>query len=362
MANMKHVEILKQGVQVWNRWRVENPDIRPDLSEAILPGLALSGVNLEWATLTLAELPEAKLTEANLFAASAEGATFTGADLTRANLNSADLFQALLDNSILVNADLTLANLTWARLDRADLSGAWLHMANLNGAQLRGTDLSYCLAQHTIFTDTDLSGVKGLEKVDHIGPSTIGIDTLYRSKGKIPEAFLRGCGVPEQFISYARAAIAPSQYYSCFVSCSFSDEEFANRLVTDLQNVGVRCWFAPQDLKAGDDIRVSLDSAIAAADKVLLVLSKHSVGSKWVRREVEKAIEKERTTGKTIVFPVRVDDAILQTSDPWALGLRTRVIGDFREWRDQVCYQKVFSNLVRALTISAATEANERRR
>ncbi len=362
MANSKHVEILKQGVQAWNHWRTENSDIRPDLSEAVFTGEDLSNANLQSANLALTGLSRTNLTDANLFAANLDGAILTGANLTKANLNSADLFHALLDSSILVNANLTRANLTWARLDGANLSWAHLHLTNLNGAQLGEADLSYCLAQHTIFTDTDLSRVKGLETIDHIGPSTVGIDTLYRSKGQIPESFLRGCGVPEQFIGYARAVIAPNQYYSCFVSYSLSDEEFANRLVTDLQSVGVRCWFAPQDLKVGDDIRIGLDSAIAAADKVLLVLSKHSVGSKWVRREVEKAIEKERTTGKTIVFPIRVDDAILQTSDSWALDLRTRVIGDFREWQDQVRYQKVFSSLVRALTVSVATEASESRK
>jgi uncharacterized protein YjbI with pentapeptide repeats len=51
MANDKHVAMLKQGVDAWNEWRDENPDIRPDLggtdlSRADIPGVNLSGANL----------------------------------------------------------------------------------------------------------------------------------------------------------------------------------------------------------------------------------------------------------------------------------------------------------------------------
>lgn len=36
MANEEHLEILKQGVGVWNRWRAQNPAVRPDLSDVEL--------------------------------------------------------------------------------------------------------------------------------------------------------------------------------------------------------------------------------------------------------------------------------------------------------------------------------------
>jgi hypothetical protein len=36
MANPEHYAILKQGVEVWNRWRRENPDIVPDIRSANL--------------------------------------------------------------------------------------------------------------------------------------------------------------------------------------------------------------------------------------------------------------------------------------------------------------------------------------
>jgi hypothetical protein len=77
--------------------------------------------------------------------------------------------------------------------------------------------------------------------------------TIYSSQGKIPLAFLRGAGFPETFIAYIPSLIAVGaiQFYSCFISYSTKDQEFADRLYADLQNKGVRCWFAPDDVQGG---------------------------------------------------------------------------------------------------------------
>jgi uncharacterized protein YjbI with pentapeptide repeats len=60
MANDEHVAMLKQGVDAWNAWRRENPDIRPDLSAANLTGADLSGADLTRANLTRADLEGAE--------------------------------------------------------------------------------------------------------------------------------------------------------------------------------------------------------------------------------------------------------------------------------------------------------------
>jgi hypothetical protein len=104
----------------------------------------------------------------------------------------------------------------------ADLLGADLSVANLSGA-----DLGESQCGRTIFADVDLSEVRGLDPIKHLGPSTVGIDTLFRSHGKIPEAFLRGCGAPETLIAYLPSimgAMQPIQFYSCFISYSSKDQ------------------------------------------------------------------------------------------------------------------------------------------
>src|SRR5436309_1460817 len=74
-----------------------------------------------------------------------------------------------------------------------------------SGANLRGANLRQAIIDWTMFGNVDLSEVKGLETIEHRGPSIIGIDTIYRSKGNISEAFLRGAGVPDNFITYMKS-------------------------------------------------------------------------------------------------------------------------------------------------------------
>jgi hypothetical protein len=196
--------------------------------------------------------------------------------------------------------------------------------------------------------------VKGLETVGHEGPSTIGIDTLYQSGGKIPEVFLRGCGVPEQFISYIPSLLNQAiQYYSCFISYSSKDQAFANRLYADLQSKGVRCWFAPEDMKIGDRFRVRIDESIRVHEKLLLILSENSVASDWVEKEVETAMEKERESRNPALFPVRLDDSLNAVKSGWAADVRrTRHIGDFSNWKSHEEYEKAFERLLRDLKIA----------
>jgi hypothetical protein len=55
-------------------------------------------------------------------------------------------------------------------------------------ADLSGTDFTGATIGRSTFGDIDLSAVKGLDTVIHFGPSTIGIDTIYHSRGNMPES------------------------------------------------------------------------------------------------------------------------------------------------------------------------------
>jgi hypothetical protein len=87
-----------------------------------------------------------------------------------------------------------------------------------------------------------------------------------RKSGPLPLAFLRGVGLPDNFIDYLSSLLNQSiQHYSCFISYSAKDDDFAKRIHADLQNHGVRCWFAPHDLRIGDKILDDIDVAIGCA-------------------------------------------------------------------------------------------------
>ena len=143
----------------------------------------------------------------------------------------------------------------------------------------------------TVFGNTNLSGTKGLESCSYIGPSTVDHRTLAKS-GKLPLKFLRGVGLPDTFIDYLPSLLGDAlEFYSCFISYSSKDQKFAKRLHADLQDKGVRCWFAPEDLKIGARTRPAIDEAIRIRDKLLLILSERSIESDWVEKEVETAFE-----------------------------------------------------------------------
>lgn len=301
MANKEQLKILENGVYAWNRWRAEHPEVAvPDLTSAYIRGY-----------LDMEEVLGGKIPRE--------------VELHGVDLNGADL--------------------RWVELLEVDLREADLANSKMGGTRL---------------ADVDLSQVKGLDTVKHEGPSTIGIDTIFNSQGKIPEIFLRGAGIPEVFITNMRslvAAMAPIEFYSCFISYSSKDQEFAERLHADLQSKGVRCWFAPEDLRIGDKLRPSFDEAIRLHDKLMVLLSESSVKSTWVETEVETAFEKEHQQNRTVLFPIRLDDTVMGTKQAWAADIRrTRHIGDFRDWKNHDFYKKAFDRLMRDLKAESKAE------
>jgi MFS family permease len=138
---------------------------------------------------------------------------------------------------------------------------------------------------------------------------------------------------------------------SCFISYSSKDSRFVNKLHNDLSRAGVKCWFAPEDLRIGDSIRARIEAKILEYDKVLVILSKHSVTSAWVEKEVETAYELERRNATRILTPLTVDNTIFDTGIAWAADIRrTRHVGDFRGWRSATKYSGAFERLLRDLT------------
>jgi hypothetical protein len=349
MADEEHLRILKQGVEVWNEWRIMNPDIRPDLSEANLSQRGFHGADLGGAYLNSAHLRQADFSGANLSRACLYGADLRKADLFWADLSRADLY----------GANLNSANLSRADLSEAVFTGAYLSETNLSQADLSGADLSGAIVVHATFANLDLSAVKGLDAVIHHGPSTIGVDTLYKSHGQIPEAFLRGCGVPDNVITYIGSLTGKAfEYYSCFISYSTKDEAFAQRLHADLQAKGVRCWFAPKDVAGGKKLYEQIDRAIRVHDKLLLVLSEHSIGSQWVMTEIRRTRKAELRDKRQKLFPIRlVDMDVLKEWECFdadagkdlAVEVREYFVPDFSTWKDHDAYQRAFDHLLRDL-------------
>ncbi|HEY5909215.1 MAG TPA: toll/interleukin-1 receptor domain-containing protein [Verrucomicrobiae bacterium] len=368
MANAKHLEILNRGVDPWNKWRRENKEIRPDLSgaeldrvdlgRADLSGTNLNAANLRWANLNLADLSGADFSRADLTAARCREANLTRACLGYTNLSSADLSEANF-----TGAALTVANLHDTDLSAANFNQAILVRARISEADLSGTNFSQAVFFATIMANVDLSQAKGLEAIRHLGPSSIGLDTLMQSKGKIPEVFLRGAGVPDIFLqSNASLLGRPMEFYSVFICYSTENEDFASRLYNDFHTQGIRCWKWDQDACTGRSLWGEIDSAILSHDKLVLIATKSSLTSPPVNREIERALvqEDDRMRRKIagdasvdcdVLFPVRLDDFIF---NGWAherkVDVTKKVIADARGWdKDGILYRRVLDRLLRDL-------------
>jgi uncharacterized protein YjbI with pentapeptide repeats len=342
-----------------------------NLRGANLQSASLRGANLQSADLGGAHLPRADLRGANLQSASLESARLEDVDLGSANLED-----AILHSAYMRDATLDSANLRAAHLEGAHLQGANLQSANLEGAHLQRADLGGANLQHadlqrakvdaavsylTMWIDIDLSSVNGLESVEHRGPSTIGLDTLLRSGGSIPDAFLRGCGVPEHVIELQKSLVqgaAPIEFYSCFISYSHNDEPFARRLHSRLQQEKLRVWYAPEDMRGGQKLYDQIDGAIRVHDKLLLVLSEASMASEWVATEISKARKRERKEGQQVLFPVGLApfDAIrdwecfdADIGKDSAREVREYFIPDFSNWKDHDAFEREFAKLLRDL-------------
>jgi len=156
MAIDEHVAMLKQGVTAWNAWRRENPNIRPDLSNADLSGADLSGANLARANLREAILFKANLGRADPVEANLrDHADLSGADLARANLREAVLFKANLTGADLSGADLSGADLSLAPLVSADLTGAVLTGCRIYGVSAWGLKLERAKQHNLVVTPKD---------------------------------------------------------------------------------------------------------------------------------------------------------------------------------------------------------------
>ncbi len=357
MADTEHIQILQAGVEVWNIWRLNNPDIVPDLRDTDFSNANLEGVDLRGARLNSIRLPGANLTNSKL----------GKADLTEANLKWARLWNADLVGANLKCADMKFANFSEADLSEACLENGKLHFAVFSETILEKTRFRHAAWGRNMIGDIDFSTALDLESCYHFDSSSIDHLTLKRSD-PLPELFLQGMGLTNWEIEQSRLyqqglsnaeinkiiysvydfrATQSVQISPMFISYSQKDGAFVDRLGGLLTQKGIRYWRDVHHLKAGR-LEKQVDRAIRLNDLVLIVLSRHSVKSDWVEHEVRKARAIEKEAGRDIMVPVSLDNS--WKSCAWPERLREQImeynVTDFSQWQDEKKLWRRFSELL----------------
>ena len=351
-----------------------------DLSGAFLSGIKLPGADLRHDDMSegdftgcdfrMADLSGANLTGAHLFRASLPrvnltGAQLVGCSLTRANLSNgilrhavlkgADLSYASLPYSNLQGADLSGANLTsadlsWSNLSRANLRGASLSttslmMADLSGADLRGAKivraaldsaiLHQASAGGTLFANCDLRMAIGLESMSHAAPSTIALDTLANSGGRIPYQFLLGAGVAEPLISAQDVMKSERRTFpTTLLVAAMSDREMAERLRLSLQGAQIPSWILYADdedaLNTGE---ASLDHTVFF-DRVMLLCTDSALENPLTGRYFAELVRNEKQPNSAPLLSLGYGELFFQRQDRLCKRLREGECLDFRSAED----------------------------
>jgi len=111
---------------------------------------------------------------------------------------------------------------------------------------------------------------------------------------------------------------------SVFISYSHKDAAFADRLAVALIAKSIKVWKDSWKTLAGDSFVRKIQAGIEGASHFCLVLSRHSMRSKWVEKEIEQALLQESKGGEIVILPIRIDDCVVPDS------LSDRLYVDFR--------------------------------
>jgi hypothetical protein len=163
------------------------------------------------------------------------------------------------------------------------------------------------------------------------------------------------------------ARMKPTPSYSCFISYNHKDEIFTAKLYTSLKEANISVWFAPEDTQGGKKLHEQIDRAIRYHDRLIIVLSDHSLKSEWVLTEIRKARKVELLEKRQKLFPIRLAD--MKTIQNWecfdsdigkdlAVEVREYYIPDFSNWEDKATFELSFSRLLDDLKKMPKSSAN----
>ncbi|WP_026941349.1 toll/interleukin-1 receptor domain-containing protein [Hellea balneolensis] len=371
MASSEHIKLLHAGPEKWNIWRRENPGILPDLSGLDRPKDSPTYTGYDFSKTSFAR-------------AALHGSAFIDCNFSNSDFRGIQAQGTYWRNSNFANAHIS-GDLILSSFYGADFTGATIENCGLIDAELRfvrlcNTTFSAYLGDTHInswsIIRSDLSGIVNAEEGIHEYPSNIDIATLNRTAKQIREnkkcpdvwvKFFDDAGVPKEildvFLSWSLQPVTGMEnakvgknYFSCFISYSWQDREFAKRLHDELNAQGIHCWLDSHQIIPGANILDEIDRGIRKWDKVLLCCSSHALQSPWVDRELDKAFQKEEALWKErgektlVVIPLNLDNYMFEWNGSKASILKSRRAADFTRWdKENSQFKETFREILDAL-------------
>jgi uncharacterized protein YjbI with pentapeptide repeats len=321
MANKKHHHIFMQGAKVWNAWRKEHPELRPNLRSIDI------GIDT---------------TEYMRFRDRGEDSLilsqFDNFRLNAVKLSTEELVGINLSNTDLRDTNFWMVNFSHADLRGANLAGAYLRDTNFYRANLKGANLKESLLRATLFTSTcldeadfslaelnltkfqyvDLSATKGLETC-RIPYPQIDVATLLLSNGCIPDILLPHVKFSQALIDYARSltfssiksngSVSPSGHIplKLFYCYAREDEYLREQLEKHLslfKQEGLIVTWCDREITAGEDYEQKILLNIETSDIFLALVSPAFMSSDYCHNiELKRALDRH-ISGKMRVVPV----------------------------------------------------------
>lgn len=350
MANKKHHHMFMQGAKVWNAWRKEHPDLRPNLR-----GIDI-GIN------TTEYLRYRDRGEDSLILSKFDNFT-----LNSVKLSAEELVGINLSDTDLRDANFWLVNFSHADLRGANLAGAYLRDTNFYRANLKGTNLRRSLLRGTLFTSTclaeadfslaelndtkfqyvDLSATKGLETCRWPYPE-IDVATLLLSNGSIPDVLLHHVDFSQALIDYSRSLTSssiesngntspsghlPLKLFYCYAREDENLREQLEKHLSLLKHEGLIVTWCDREITAGEYYEQKILLNIETSDIFLALVSPAFMSSNYCHNtELKRALDRH-ISGKMRVVPVILRPVDWQGTPLGALQALPRDGLPVTEWR-----------------------------
>lgn len=282
-------------------------------------------------------------------------AKFQGTRFLTPNVREAFFVEAQFSDAIIIGSRFDDANFGFTTFERTLISAcSFPDVRVLGPCQFDANTMSISLSVSIIEFQRLKPGEPNYEEARKEFLETLRTTRLFFSKaGGVSEAQLK---------SYSTAlGLLPRDGARVFISHSAGDQQIAEIIRRRLEADGFETWLASSKLRGGRHVIDEISHAINESVNFFLILSDASLQSGWVRTEIRKLFQLERSTRPIRLFPITITSSPAVLKD-WncpdvdlgidlAAWVRNHKTYDFAQWQDPETVENAFVTLLRDVAL-----------